>query len=176
MAGGHHCRRFVLASIVAFVFVRSACSCESDAPPIFACEAAGGRKFIEICAATPIDEGDGYLLYRFGSLTAGGEEKTVELEYPRERTGSHRKFFGATYTNKGVYTQSVRFAVGEYGYTVFTRARGSQDLGAGVQVRHSRTGKISTVDCSERPRFYIFELKTILACDSDTPVGKACIQ
>ena len=36
MAGVHHCRRFVLASIVAFVFVRSACSCESDAPPIFA--------------------------------------------------------------------------------------------------------------------------------------------
>jgi hypothetical protein len=59
---------------------------------------------------------------------------------------------------------------------VFTRARGSQVLDAGVEVRDRKSGKISIVLCSERPRFYIFDLQGLVACDPKTPVGTACVK
>lgn len=157
-------------------------ACEADDRPIFACEAADGRKFIELCASGEPGGAPSALRYRFGSQTSTGEGSTVELEFPEEAAGSLGRFVGAVYTHRGVYTQSVRFKSAGFSYTVFTEswpdvesAEGTAGS-AGVTVRNLRTGKSTTVDCSERPRFYIFELQDILACDPDTPVGKACIQ
>jgi hypothetical protein len=143
---------------------------------LFGCDAAKSRKFIELCAPSPLDAETGYLVYRFGSLDEDGNEKALELEYPTERAGSLKRFYAATYTQGGVYTQSVRFASGNFGYTVFTRSRGQQTIAAGVEVRDRRNGKTSVVSCSERPRFYIFELKGLVACDAETPVGTACVK
>ena len=123
-----------------------------------------------------VDAKSGYLRYRFGSLDEDGNEKTLEFEYPPADTFSFKPFYAATYTRGGVYTQSVRFVAGNYGYTVFTRARGSQTLEAGVEVRDRKSGKTSVVSCSERPRFYIFELKGLVPCDPETPVGTACVK
>lgn len=95
---------------------------------------------------------------------------------PKERAGSLQRFFAATYTHRGIYTQSVRFISGAYGYTVFTRAKGLRELDAGVEVRDRRTGKSTVIACSERPRFYIFELKDLAPCDDETPVGTACVK
>jgi hypothetical protein len=75
-----------------------------------------------------------------------------------------------------VYTQSVRFMSGKFGYTVFTRSRGMATIAAGVEVRDRKSGKTSTVSCSERPRFYIFDLKGLVPCDPETPVGTACVK
>ncbi len=110
------------------------------------------------------------------SLDENGNERAVELEYPAPGVHTLRGFYAATYTHDGVYTQSVRFVRDNFGYTVFTRARGSQVLDAGVEVRDRRNGKTSTVLCSEMPRFYIFELKGLVACDPETPVGTACVK
>jgi hypothetical protein len=151
-------------------------ACDSGAASIFACEAANGRKFIELCAVLPSAGDDGYLEYRFGSQDANGDISKVELTFPADRRGSYKRFFGSLYTDKGVYTQSVRFTSGDFSYRVFTEARGNRELGAGVDVRNLRTGKTTTVACSERPRFYIYDLKALLACDPDTPVGRACIK
>ena len=112
-------------------------ACDSESFALFACEAANGRKFIELCAPSP---------------------------------------FAAVYTHQGVYTQSVRFVTGNFAYTVFTHARGMQELDSGVEVRNRKTGKASIVKCSERPRFYIFELKGLVSCDPETPVGMACVK
>ena len=130
-------------------------ACEADSTALFRCEAVNGRRFIELCAPSPLDAQTGYLLYRFGSL---------------------ERFHAATYTHGGVYTQSVRFASGGFGYTVFTRARGSEVLDAGVEVRDRRSGKTSIVSCSEIPRFYIYDLKGLVPCDAETPVGRACVE
>lgn len=151
-------------------------SCESDAAPIFGCEAAKGKKFIDLCATSETTSEPGYLQYRFGSLDGLGQEKAVELKFPQNRKGSFNKFFGATYTYKGIYTQSIRFLSGSYSYTVFTRAKGSRLLGSGVDVRNKATGKTLTVECDSPPKFYIFELKGLVACDPETPIGNACIQ
>lgn len=170
-------RLILLTALVSLLATcRIAAACDGDGAPIFSCEAAKGRKFIELCADSPVDGENGYLQYRFGTVTTNGEQRTIELEYPAKRNGSLKHFFGATYTHKGIYTQSVRFVSAGYSYTVFTRTQGHRDLGAGVEVRNQRTGKTVTVECSERPRFYIFELKGVLACDPETEVGTACIQ
>ena len=100
----------------------------------------------------------------------------MELEYPTGASGSLKRFYAATYTHGGVYTQSVRFVSGNFSYTVFTRSRGMQTIDAGVEVRDRTSGKTSVVSCSERPRFYIYELKGLVACDPETPVGTACVK
>lgn len=157
-------------------------ACESDAQPIFSCEADDGRKFIELCASGEPGGAPSTLQYRFGSQTPEGRDDAVELEFPDRPAGSLGRFFGAVYTHKGVYTQSVRFKSAGFSYTVFTESWPDADSAegaagsAGVTVRNLRTGKSNTVNCSERPRFYIFELQNVLACDPATPVGKACIQ
>jgi hypothetical protein len=150
-------------------------ACDNGSVALFGCDAANSRKFIELCAPSPLDAQSGYLLYRFGSLDKEGVEKAVELEYPANVRDSLKRFYAATYTHGGVYTQSVRFASGNFGYTVLTRARGSQTIDAGVEVRDRKSGKTNTVSCSERPRFYIFELKGLVPCDPETPVGTACV-
>ena len=51
-----------------------------------------------------------------------------------------------------------------------------QTVAAGVDVRDRKSGKTTTISCSERPRFYIFELKGLVPCDPETPVGTACVK
>ena len=167
--------RFVCAGLLA-ALSSAACACDSGAVALFGCDAAKSRKFIELCAPSPLDAQSGYLLYRFGSLDKDGVEKAVELEYPAEAAGSLKRFYAATYTHGGVYTQSVRFVSGNFGYTVFTRSRGLETIDAGVEVRDRQSGKTSTIACSERPRFYIDELKGLVPCDPETPVGTACVR
>jgi hypothetical protein len=171
--GGRLCGALLLSSLAA---ASTAVACDADATAIFACEAADGRKFIELCAVPPSAGEGGYLEYRFGAQGRGGERTKSELTFPPDRNGSHARFFGAVYTHNSIYTQSVRFTSGDFGYRVFTQARGNRDLGAGVEVRNQRTGKTTTISCSERTRFYIFELEALVACDPDTPAGRKCIE
>lgn len=169
----------MLAGVTLFGGVARACSGNDN--PIFACEADEGRKFIELCASGEGGNITG-LQYRFGSQTPDGGDDKVELEFPATPEGSLDRFVGAVYSRKDVYTQSIRFKSGQHDYTVFTQSWPDADSAegmagaAGVTVRNLRTNKTTTVDCSERPRFYIFELQGILACDPKTPVGEACIQ
>ena len=168
--------RVLGTAVVGVAMATPAFACDSDASPIFSCEAANGRKFIELCASLPITPDNGYLQYRFGSLDSSGQPKTTELVFPKTLTGSAQQFVGATFTRKGVYRQSVRFVSGDYSYSVFTSTRGSQLLDAGVEVKNRANGKTTTVSCNEVPRFYIFDLKGTLACDPETAIGKACIE
>ncbi len=165
----------VLASLV-LLPTSAARACAADEWALFACEAAKGRKFIELCASSPLDAASGWLIYRFGTLDDKGAVGTVELEYPRKKMGSPKQFFAATYTHDSIYTQSVRFVTGEYSYRVYSEAKPRGLPDAGVDVRHLGTGKTSRIACSELPRFYIHELKGLVPCDPETPAGVACVQ
>ena len=172
VASSARCMYVVLLAVLS----SAAHACDNGAVSLFGCDAAKSRKFIELCAPSPLSAQSGYLRYRFGSLDDDGAEKALELEYPEAGTHSLKRFYAATYTHAGVYTQSVRFVAGNFGYTVFTRSRGTATLDAGVEVRDRKTGKTSVIACSERPRFYIFELKGLVPCDPETPVGTACVK
>jgi hypothetical protein len=162
-------------AFAALALAQSVLACDSDSTPIFDCQASNGHKFIELCSSPSVDA-NGYLQYRFGSLDKDGNEKAVEFEYPTNRSGSLKHFVAATYIHEGTYTQSVRFATSNFSYSVFTQVHGKRDQGAGVEVRNLSTGKTTVISCNERPRFYIFELKGLLACDPQTPLGKVCIE
>ncbi|HMW78217.1 MAG TPA: hypothetical protein PKA22_10480 [Rhodocyclaceae bacterium] len=150
-------------------------ACETGTFAVFACEAARGRKFIELCASSPVE--GGFLEYRFGAQDKDGNEQSVEFVYPPSRSGSFKHFFGATYTAKdGVYTQSVRFQTAKASYEVYTHARGMATIRAGVKVREIGGGRTTDITCTERPRFYIHELKGHIDCDTSTRVGRACIR
>jgi hypothetical protein len=150
-----------LATITVGAGALPAGACNSDGEQaIFSCEAAQ----------------DGYFRYRFGTQDKDGNEARVELAYPDNLDGSLTRFYAAVYTYKGVYTQSVRFTRGGYDYRVYTEASGARALGAGVEVRDRESGKTTRIACSERPRFSIWELKGLVACGPETPVGKACLK
>lgn len=166
---------FFMILVVSFALCNTVSACDDESEvSIFSCDAVNGHKFIEICASLPVGGENGYIVYRFGSMDPKTGKRTIELEYPNEKSGSFKRFFGATYTYKGVYTQSIRFVSGGHSYTVFTRS-GKRDNSAGVEVRNLRTGKITTVSCCDMPRFYISELQGVLPCDPETPIGQACI-
>ena len=162
--------------IVGTLVSSAAHACGNGSVALFSCDAANSRKFIELCTPSPLNAQSGYMFYRFGSLDKDENETAVELEFPANAEGSLKRFYAATYTDRGVHSQSVRFVSGAFGYTVFTRARGSRVLDAGVEVRDRKTGKASIVSCSETPRFYIYELKGLVPCDPETPVGTACVR
>lgn len=165
------------STLLCLLVAGSASACDSGGDALFACDAADSTKYIELCASGTVGEEGSSLQYRFGKLEEDGTRGAVELAYPETPEGSLARFHGAVYHDADdVYVQSVRFDNAGYRYTVFTEAQGMEELGAGVHVRNLKTGKVTTIDCSERPRFYIFELEGVLACDPDTPVGKACIE
>lgn len=151
-------------------------ACEVDEAPVFRCEAAGGAKFIELCASMPVGSASGHLQYRFGSQGGPGAARRPELVFPGQLAGSLGRFYGSTYTVAGVYTQSIRFQTAQASYAVFTESRAGATIAAGVRVKRLGTGATTTVSCSERPRFYLHGLERVLACDPDTPVGRACIR
>ena len=166
----------LLTTLALALAAQPARACDGDAMALFACEAAGGRKYIELCAPSPLAADSGFLVYRFGPIAKDGGRDTVELAYPASTAGSLRKFFAATYTHGGIYTQSVRFVTGGHSYRVFTASGPKGRLDAGVDVRDLRSGKVTTVACSEAPRFYIHDLEGLVPCDPDTPVGVACVR
>ena len=75
------CARAACACVFALV-APLADACDADSNALFRCEASNGRKFIELCAPSPLDAQSGYLVYRFGSPGKDGAERAVELEYP----------------------------------------------------------------------------------------------
>jgi hypothetical protein len=164
----------ILAGTVSVVSAFGARACDDGAFPLFSCNAAHDRKYIELCAPTPMDKATGFLTYHYGVLNRDGSHGKIEFEFPRERRRSLSRFFAAAYTDNGVYIQSVRFVTGDFSYRVFTAARDSDDR-AGVDVQNTETGIKTSIACTERPRFYIFDLKDVVPCDPDTPVGRACL-
>ena len=108
----------------AFAGVPLARASDGDAVPVFSC-AAQGKKYIELCAPSPITANGGFLEYWLGAQNPDGKDASEELRFPTHREGSIQRFCGATFTSKGTYTQSVRFKSGPATYTVFTASRGN---------------------------------------------------
>jgi hypothetical protein len=94
--------RYGCAAFLAALSSTASANCESGSFPLFGCDAAKSRKFIELCAPSPLDAKSGFLRYRFGSLDEDGNDGALELEYPAPGTHTLRGFYAATYTHDGV--------------------------------------------------------------------------
>src|ERR1700733_3900670 len=86
-------------SVAVALCISAACApalgCDADAAALFSCEAAGGRKYIELCVSSSLTGADSYLEYRFGSPARDGSPESVELVFPPARNGSLKRFVGA---------------------------------------------------------------------------------
>jgi hypothetical protein len=71
--------RYGCAGFLAGLWSAASANCESGSFPLFGCDAAKSRKFIELCAPSPLDAKSGFLRYRFGSLDTDGNEQVVKV-------------------------------------------------------------------------------------------------
>src|SRR6266404_2428089 len=60
--------------------------CAQDERVIFSCPVKRPAKIVSVCASKDLSSDRGYLQYRFGL------PGKVELEYPKDRQGTQRKF------------------------------------------------------------------------------------
>ena len=135
-------------TLLLLTIVPAAQACEEDLVPLFACEAANGRKFVELCASSPLDAESGSLVHRFGALGADGTRSSVEPEYPKERAGSLQLLRG--YLHASRYLHPIGALRPGPTAIRFSPAQRVCTIGC-IEVRDRRTGKSTVIACSERP-------------------------
>ena len=86
--------------------------CAKDERIIFSCPTKRPAKIVSVCASKDLTNDRGYIQYRFG-LPA-----KVELEFPKERSGSQQKFQYSHYFRARVDHTEISFTVNGYEYQV----------------------------------------------------------
>lgn len=86
--------------------------CASDERVVWSCETERERKIASICSSKDLDKSKGYVQYRFGRT---GQ---VELEFPKERSGSQSLFKYARYTRALVTMLKLEFVNNGFTYTI----------------------------------------------------------
>jgi hypothetical protein len=108
---------------------------------------AKSQKILSLCAVQPTDTHNGYIIYRFGTA------QKIELEYPKDKTGSFAQFTYSTYfrgggkQNAGLNLMSVYFTNDDIQYEVFSNSSAEDEkINYGVTV-HSETDV--TLECRQ---------------------------
>src|SRR5206468_658634 len=87
--------------------------CSKDERTIFACLLKQPAKIVTVCASKNVTSETGYLQYRFG---LSGK---VEVEFPKDRTGTQQKFDYNHYFRARVDLTEINFSVDGVNYSVF---------------------------------------------------------
>jgi hypothetical protein len=87
--------------------------CATSERVIFSCPVKRQAKIVSVCAAKDLTSDRGYLQYRFGL------PGKIELEYPKDRTGTQQKFKYNHYFRAQFDTTSLGFTIDGYEYSVF---------------------------------------------------------
>jgi hypothetical protein len=94
--------------------------CATNERVIFSCPVKRPAKIVSVCASKDLASDRGYLQYRFGL------PGKVELEYPKDRTGTQQKFKYSHYFRAQFDTTSLGFTIGGYEYSVFDDYNGEE--------------------------------------------------
>ena len=86
--------------------------CAKTERVIFACALRRPAKIVSVCASKDLTRDTGYVQYRFG-LPA-----KIELEYPKDRTGTQQKFEYTHYMRALVDLNEINFSVDGVDYSV----------------------------------------------------------
>lgn len=114
----------------------------------FSCELENG-KVVSLCTSSEFSETTGYLQYRYG------RQDHIELEHPRSKSATQKRFELETHRPYGIQFESVNFSVGKFSYSVIRVVSAESDVPswAGVTVtdlRNSEHPRETTVKC-KRP-------------------------
>jgi len=123
--------------------------CATNERVIFSCPVKRPAKIVSVCASKDLASDRGYLQYRFG---VPGK---IELEYPRERTGTQQKFQYRHYFRAQFDTTSLGFTIDGFEYSVFDDYNGEEKPVQSLQgVSVSAPGKPKEVSlvCRVKPK------------------------
>lgn len=134
--------------------------CAKDERVIFACWLKQPAKIVSVCAAKNLTSETGYLQYRFG-LPA-----KIELEFPKDRTGTQQKFEYNHYFRARVDLTEINFTVDGVSYSVFDDYQGEEKPEVseqGVAINWPGTNKKEVrLTCRTKPKADFADLQDAL--------------
>lgn len=134
--------------------------CARNERVIFSCLLRRPAKIVSVCAAKNLTRETGYLQYRFGL------PRKIELEFPKERQGSQRKFTYVHYFRAQVDLTEITFSVNDVDYSVFDEYNGEEKPVVslqGVTVNKPETPQKETrLICSSKPKADFTDLQAVL--------------
>jgi hypothetical protein len=138
--------------------------CAKDERIIFSCPIKRPAKIVSVCASKDLTSDRGYIQYRFG-LPA-----KVELEFPKERSGSQQKFQYTHYFRAQVDETEISFTVNGYEYQVTDDYNGEEKTAQTIQgVMVTAPGKPKEVSlaCRVKPKADYMDLQAVLPNGQD---------
>ena len=134
--------------------------CAKDERVIFACVLKQPAKIVSVCASKNVTSETGYLQYRFGL------PGKVELEFPKDRTGTQQKFEYNHYFRARVDLTEINFSVDGVSYSVFDDYQGEEKPAfseQGVAINWPGTGKKEVrLICRTKPKADYADLQDVL--------------
>jgi hypothetical protein len=138
--------------------------CTRDERVIFSCPVKKPAKIVSVCASKDLASDRGYLQYRFGL------PGKVELEFPKDRTGTQQKFQYTHYFRARVDLTEINFTIDGYQYQVFDTYQGEEKPAVSEQgVSVTAPGKPKEVSfvCRTRPKADYTDLQAVLGSDQE---------
>ncbi len=141
--------------------VQLASLCTASEHIIFSCTVKQG-KVLSLCGSRDLTKDRGYLQYRFG-LPA-----KVELEFPKDRTGTQQKFHYSHYFRAQVDMTEISFTNEGYQYLLFDTYNGEEKPAVseqGITITPPGKQNGTTLQCHTKPKADFSILADILPHD-----------
>ena len=136
--------------------------CDRNERVIFSCPIKRPAKIVSICASKDLTSERGYLQYRFGL------PGKIELEFPKDRTGTQTKFQYSHYFRAQFDLTEISFNINGYEYQVTDDYNGEEKPAQTIQgVSVTVPGKPKEVSfvCRAKPTADYSDLQAVLSTD-----------
>lgn len=133
--------------------------CEKGERIIFSCPVKRPAKIVSLCASKDLTSEAGYLQYRFGL------PGKIELEFPKDRTGTQQKFQYSHYFRAQVDLTEISFTNNGYEYQITDDYNGEEKPAQSIQgVSITAPGKPKEVSlsCRTKPKADYSDLQAVL--------------
>ena len=133
--------------------------CARDERIIFSCPVKKPAKIVSLCASKNLSADQGYLQYRFGL------PGKIELEFPKERTGTQQKFQYTHYFRAQVDLTEISFSNNGYEYQITDDYSGEEKPAQstqGIMVTAPGKPKEVSLSCRTKPKADYSDLQAVL--------------
>ena len=133
--------------------------CARDERIIFSCPVRKPAKIVSLCASKDLTADKGYLQYRFGL------PGNVELEFPKERTGTQQQFKYSHYFRARVDMTEISFTNNGYEYQITDDYNGEEKTAQstqGVSVTAPGKPKEISLSCRTKAKADYTDLQAVL--------------
>jgi hypothetical protein len=132
--------------------------CEKGERIIFSCPIRKPAKIVSLCASKDLTNERGYVQYRFGL------PGKIELEYPKERTGTQEKFHYTHYFRAQFDLTEISFTNDGYEYQIIDDYNGEEKPAQsiqGVSVTAPGNPKEVSLSCRTKPKADYTDLQAV---------------